>query len=74
MRWIPTVAACLVLTANNGCQKADPDLKPRGTINLSWSPIPRIDLVSEFLWGRRINKDGQRGKARQIQLGTTFRF
>ena len=46
----------------------------RGTINLSWSPIPRIDLVSEFLWGRRINKDGQRGKARQIQLGTTFRF
>lgn len=46
----------------------------RATFNLSWSPIPRIDLVSEFLWGRRINKDGQRGEARQIQLGTTFRF
>jgi hypothetical protein len=46
----------------------------RATFNMSWSPIPRIDLVSEFLWGRRINKDGQRGEARQIQLGTTFRF
>jgi hypothetical protein len=46
----------------------------RASINLSWSPIPRIDLVSEFLWGRRINKDGQRGEARQIQVGTNFRF
>jgi hypothetical protein len=46
----------------------------RATLNLSWSPIPRIDIVSEFLLGRRINKDGQRGEARQLQLGTTFRF
>jgi hypothetical protein len=46
----------------------------RATLNLSWSPIPRIDLVGEFLWGRRINKDGQRGEARQIQLGPNCRF
>lgn len=46
----------------------------RSTLNLSWSPIPRIDIVSELLWGRRFNKDGQRGKATQLQLGTTFRF
>ena len=46
----------------------------RATLNLSWSPIPRIDIVSEFLWGRRIDKDGRRGEARQFQLGTTFRF
>lgn len=32
-------------------------------------------IVSEFLWGRRrISKDGQRGEARQIQIGTNFRF
>jgi len=46
----------------------------RATLNLSWSPIPRIDLVGEFLLGRRLNKDGQRGEARQLQIGTTFRF
>ncbi len=46
----------------------------RATLNLSWSPIPRIDIVSEFLWGRRLNKDGHRGEARQLQIGTTFRF
>jgi len=46
----------------------------RATFNLSWSPIPRVDIVGEFLWGRRLNKDGQRGEARQLQIGTTFRF
>lgn len=46
----------------------------RASFNLSWSPIPRIDVVGEFLWGRRINKDGGRGEARQLQIGTTFRF
>ncbi len=46
----------------------------RASLNLSWSPIPRIDIVGEFLLGRRINKDGQRGEASQIQVGTNFRF
>ena len=46
----------------------------RATLNLSWSPIPRIDLVSELLWGRRTNKDGEHGEARQVQLGANFRF
>lgn len=46
----------------------------RASINAMWSPIARVDLVAEFLWGQRRNKDGQRGTARQLQLGTTFRF
>jgi hypothetical protein len=46
----------------------------RSTINFMWSPIPRLDLVSEFLWGDRQNKDGQRGFAAQTQIGSTFRF
>ena len=36
--------------------------------------IPRIDIVGEFLWGRRIDKDRESAKARQIQFGTIFRF
>jgi hypothetical protein len=46
----------------------------RGSFNLTWSPIPRVDLVGEFLFGNRINKDGQSGGSSQIQLGTNFRF
>ncbi len=46
----------------------------RATINVMWSPIPRLDLVTEFLWGDRQNKNGQRGKAAQTQIGSTFRF
>jgi hypothetical protein len=46
----------------------------RWSLNLTWSPIPRVDLVSEFLFGNRINKDGQKGGSSQLQLGTNFRF
>ena len=49
-------------------------LTRRSTINFMWSPIPRLDLVTEFLWGRRENKDGQHGTAAQTQVGSTFRF
>jgi hypothetical protein len=49
-------------------------LTRRYSTNLTWSPIPRLDLVSEFLWGVRINRDGRRGRANQTQIGATFRF
>ena len=78
-RWIPALRS----TATWGTVYVDnPDIQAgvalhrtdRATLNLLWSPIPRIDLVTEFLWGRRIDKDGGRGQARQLQIGTTFRF
>ena len=46
----------------------------RSSINFMWSPIPRLDLVTEFLWGRRTNKNGRRAFAAQTQIGSTFRF
>jgi hypothetical protein len=46
----------------------------RWSLNLTWSPIPRLDLVGEFLFGNRLNKDGQWGGSSQLQLGTNFRF
>jgi hypothetical protein len=46
----------------------------RGSFNVSWSPIPRVDLVAEFLFGRRTNKDKQHGTAGQLQVGWIFRF
>ena len=46
----------------------------RFSLNLAWTPIPRLDLVAEFLTGERTNKDLGSGSATQIQLGSRFRF
>jgi hypothetical protein len=46
----------------------------RYSVNFMWSPVPRMDLVAEFLAGNRTNKDGRRGSAAQTQIGSTFRF
>jgi hypothetical protein len=43
-------------------------------VNLAWSPEPRLDFVAELLGGRRWDKDGARGQAAQLQVGTRFRF
>lgn len=44
------------------------------SLTLTWSPIRRVDIVSEFLFGNRTNKDGASGGSSQLQLGTNFRF
>ena len=46
----------------------------RAIINLLWSPVTRIDVGGELLWGRRENKDGASATARQIQFGAKYRF
>ena len=46
----------------------------RAIINLLWSPVTRVDVGAEFLWGQRENKDGTDGTARQLQIGAKYRF
>ena len=46
----------------------------RGSLNLSWSPITRVDLVVEYLLGNRVNNDGASGFSSQLQVGGNFRF
>jgi hypothetical protein len=46
----------------------------RVTVNLLISPVPRFSLGAEILWGRRHNKDGASGIARQIQFAWIYRF
>lgn len=46
----------------------------RGAVNLIWSPIPRIDLGGELIWGRRENKNAEDATAFQIQVSTKYRF
>jgi hypothetical protein len=49
-------------------------LTRRYSFNFMWSPIARMDLVTELLWGSRTNRDGKTGTAAQTQVGATFRF
>lgn len=46
----------------------------RYSINLVYSPIPRIDTGLEFIHGTRENKDGARRGASQLQLVSVYRF
>lgn len=46
----------------------------RVSINLLWSPMPRIDVGGELLYGRRTNKDDKDGSAAQLQFQAKYRF
>lgn len=46
----------------------------RLSANLFWTPVPRIDVGAELLWGRREDKDGAAGDASQFQFSARYRF
>src|SRR5262245_55055514 len=41
----------------------------RTTVYVNWLPVPHAELVAEYLLGERVNKNGERGTANQIQIG-----
>lgn len=46
----------------------------RYSLNLVFSPLNRIDIGVEYIYGTRENKDGHQGNADQVQLVGNFRF
>jgi hypothetical protein len=46
----------------------------RVTGNLLYSPIPRVDIGAEMLWGERTNKDGSSADALQLQIAAKYLF
>ena len=46
----------------------------RFSVNLVFSPIERIDVGVEYIYGTRENKDGNRGSSDQFQVVGIFRF
>jgi hypothetical protein len=74
-RFHSAVSAGGVRIHNLGIQPAGAyHLTRRYTTNAMWSPIPHLDLVTEFLTGIRVNRNEHRDRANQIQIGSIFRF
>ena len=46
----------------------------RASMNLIYSPTPNIFTGLELLWGERTNKDGSKGKAKQLQFAMRYIF
>jgi len=46
----------------------------RISLNALWSPVKSVDAGIEYIWGQRINKDGSRGTATQLQMRFRFLF
>jgi hypothetical protein len=77
--WKPTFTSIItygLVRVNNVEAQPDGSMRQtdRATLNLMWAPISQLELVLEFLAGRRVNKDGERSTSSQIQAGWTYRF
>jgi hypothetical protein len=46
----------------------------RAAMNIIWSPVSRVELGSEILWGERENKNGDSATARQVQFSAKYKF
>jgi len=42
--------------------------------NLIWSPIPRIDMGMEYIWGYREVEKGEEGDINRFQGGFKYKF
>jgi hypothetical protein len=78
-RWLRNLRSTFVLSlveVNNYDFQPDTAYKRtfRSSANVIWSPINEIDLGYEFLWGRRVNENDNKGSAFQMQFVATFRF
>jgi len=78
-KWRPTFVSAytygIVNVANLDIQP-DNALKrtQRTSFNVTWSPVPQADIAVEFLFGTRVNKNGQHATSSQIQAGWIYRF
>jgi hypothetical protein len=77
--WRPTIVSAFtygIVNVNNLDIQPDDALKQtqRTTLNVTWSPVPQVDIAVEFLFGTRVNKDNQRGTSSQFQTGWIYRF
>ena len=78
-KWRPTFVSAYTYGIVN---VANLDIQPdnalrrtqRTSFNVTWSPVPQMDVAVEFLFGTRVNKNGQQATSSQIQTGWIYRF
>lgn len=46
----------------------------RASLNVIWSPIQRVDIGSEIIWGERINMNDDSASALQAQFSVKYKF
>lgn len=46
----------------------------RASANVIFSPVPKVDVGWELIWGRRENQDGKSASAKQMQAAFTYRY
>ena len=78
-KWRPTFVSAftygIVNVSNLDIQPSDALRRTQRTsVNVTWSPVPQADIAVEFLFGTRVNKNGQQGSSSQIQTGWIYRF
>tara|TARA_R110002096_G_scaffold17196_2_gene59442 strand:+ start:25813 stop:26145 length:333 start_codon:yes stop_codon:yes gene_type:complete len=42
--------------------------------NFIWSPLERMSLGAEYIWGRRIDESGNDGKLNRLQLSAIYQY
>ena len=78
--WSPNMRSSFIYGYVNINNKYTPgnatayDTTNRFSVNYIWSPIARIDLGAELLFGSRTNQDGESGNAKQVQLSAKYRY
>lgn len=77
--WSPTMRSnfnygYVSLASSHSTSQAQYKNTHRFIANYIWSPIARIDLGAQFLMGSRSNQNGEKGKAKQIQLSAKYRY
>lgn len=78
--WTPNMRSSFIygyVNVENKYRDLNPEIynnTSRFSANFIWSPISRIDLGAEVLYGTRSNQDGESAKARQVQLSAKYRY
>ena len=67
-------AGVVVLDDLNFSSGSEYERTIRVSTNFLWSPITRMDLGGEILWGIREDIDGSDGDASQLQITAKYRF
>jgi hypothetical protein len=77
--WLSNLRSTVIFSpifVNNPASRPDDALKSTQyvAVNLIWSPYAATDFGVEWLWGQRVDEDGESGTANRIQFTARYTF